>query len=197
MQHDMTPWVDLARLSLRDPRAGGEALLRTGIPAQTGWTVLVLTAVLSTVVTHALYLVWPEFGTGMGAFHLPPIALAVLQLVSGVVTVVLVHVVGRMFGGRGELAGAVLIVAWMQVILMALQIAQAVLYLVLPPFGQILGLVSMMLLFWLMTGFIAALHGFRSLGMVFAGMIAAAIGLVLVLSALLALLGVPQMMMEA
>jgi uncharacterized membrane protein len=52
----------------------------------------------------------------------------------------------------------------------------------------VISLVSLVLFFWLLTSFIAELHGFASLGWTFAGMIGAFFGMTLALSVILVLL---------
>ena len=112
----------------------------------------------------------------------------------GVVLVTLIHHVGRLFGGRGDLAGALVIVAWFQLLLTGLQVLQAVIALVAPPLMGPLGLVTIFLFFWWLTGFISALHGFASAGLVYAGVLAVTVGLLLGLAAVLLALGlVPAM----
>lgn len=196
MSPDLSFWKDLALLSLRDPRAGGAAVLRLGLPAATGWLALALASVLSAFLTHVLVLLRPAVGTGTGAFPVGPLALAGMQFAFLALTVAVIFRVGRTLGGQGGAEGAVIIVAWSQILLTAVQVAQAVLFLVLPPLAEMVGLLGLILMFWLLTGFICALHGFTSQGAVFAGIMAVSVVVVLVLATGLVLLGLPEMMVE-
>ena len=187
-------WGALAALSLRDPRAGAEAVLRLNVPPQLAWLVIVLTGVLSTLIGQIVVLLRPEAGLNEGPIQLEPIALAVLQVILGVVLVTLIHHIGRLFGGRGDLAGALVIVAWFQLLMTGLQVLQAVVALALPPLMGTMGLVTIFLFFWWLTGFICALHGFASAGLVYAGVLAVTVALLLGLAAVLLALGmVPAM----
>ena len=56
-----------------------------------------------------------------------------------------------------------LLMAWLQFILLCLQVLQLVTQVLLPPLSELLGLVGLALFFWLLTNFIAELHGFGSL----------------------------------
>ena len=58
---------------------------------------------------------------------------------------------------------------WLQFIMALLQAVQLVAVLILPLLAALLGLVGLGLFFWLLTGFVAELHGFRSPMQVFAG----------------------------
>jgi hypothetical protein len=55
-----------------------------------------------------------------------------------------------------------------------LQLAQLVVDMISPVMAGIIGLGGFVLFLWLMTAFIAELHGFRSRGLVFVGMVVSA-----------------------
>jgi hypothetical protein len=93
-------------------------------------------------------------------------------------------------GGSGTLEGAVRLIALLQFIMLLLQAVQVVFLLVLPPIADLIGLLSVGLMLWLLTNFIAVLHGFRSLLGVFLMILATTFVLSFVLVFLLSLLGV-------
>jgi hypothetical protein len=64
--------------------------------------------------------------------------------------------------------------------------------LVAPPLAGIIGLGGFVLFLWLMTAFIAELHGFASRGLVFLGMVLTALGAGLVLGILMILILGPE-----
>ena len=105
---------------------------------------------------------------------------------------VLIHRVGKAFGGRGSFPDALLIVVWLQLLTLALQLLQLVASLVAPPLVGVIGLGGFVLFLWLMTAFIAELHGFASRGLVFLGMILTAIAAGFVLGIVLILLFGPE-----
>jgi hypothetical protein len=113
------------------------------------------------------------------------VGLAVVQVVVMTLMALIAHAVGRWRGGLGRLEDAVILVAWLQFVLLVVQVAQLVAYVVLPPVGDVLGFVGLVLFFWLMTSFVVELHAFTSPGRVFFGILATIILLAFVFSALL------------
>ena len=113
----------------------------------------------------------------LSAFMLAsPFRAALFQWLFLALSVVLIHRVGRAFDGRGSLPDALLIVVWLQLLMLALQLLQLAATLVAPPLSGIIGLAGFALFPWLMTAFIAELHGFRNRGLVFLGMVLTALG---------------------
>lgn len=186
MSDATAPWIALALQSLRDPRQAIGNLLRMGLAASTGWQAIALTSVLTALFTHVTVALAPS-GGGATGFPLAPVPLAVAQMALMALTVLLIDRIGRGFGGQGDWTGAVLLVAWVQVLLTALQAVQVLLLLAIPPLGQMLGLLGLVLMLWLMTGFIAGLHGFRALAPVLVAILVVAAGLVLALAAVVML----------
>jgi hypothetical protein len=71
-----------------------------------------------------------------------------------------------------------------------IQVVQTALMLILPPLASIVGIVGLVLFMWLLTNFIAVIHGFRSLGQVFVMILLSMFVLAFILSILLTLFGV-------
>jgi hypothetical protein len=119
-----------------------------------------------------------------------PFRAAAVQWLFLALSVVLIHRVGQAFGGRGSFPDALLIVVWLQVLTLALQVLQLLATVIAPPLAGIIGLGGFVLFLWLMTAFITELHGFRSRGLVFVGMVLSALGAGLILGiALILILG--------
>jgi hypothetical protein len=164
--------MSLVRETLVAPRKGARMILDLGLPARVGWLALALMAVGSAILTHlTMVMMSPEAVAYWGGAMGSPVNTAVLQWVVMFVTVHAVHRFGQMRGGHGTLAGSVVLVAWLQFVLLALQALQLVVQVILPPFSQLLGLVGLGLFFWLLTNFVAEIHGFKSLGAVFASVV--------------------------
>jgi hypothetical protein len=169
---DLTPalLMRMMRETLTAPRAGAAAVLNIGFAPIVGWMALLLMAVTSTLLTHISFAMMPgevqEFwGAAMGS----PVHTAILQWVVLLISVHAIHRVGRWRGGHGDLQGAVILVAWLQFILLCVQIAQLVAQALVPPLADLLGLLGLVLFLWLLTNFVAQLHGFASLGLTFLG----------------------------
>ena len=84
----------------------------------------------------------------------------------------------------------VLLIAWLQFIMVCIQVVQTALMLIVPPFASLLGIAGLVLFMWLLTNFIAVIHGFRSLGQVFVMILVSLFVLAFVLSILLSIAGV-------
>jgi hypothetical protein len=147
----------LVRLSVSDPEKGAAAVIGLDPPIAARWMLLALVVALGTIMAYMLPLL-----SGAGETLPTPITAAVLQGAMNLAAVVLVSGVGRMFGGQGTFEDALLLVGWLQVIMLGLQAMQLVVLVVLPPLASLVMVVSIALFFWLLSGFICALHGFKS-----------------------------------
>jgi hypothetical protein len=155
--------IAAARYTLQNPRAGARVILSLGLTTGQAFVALVLIAVLSTLLTAASFLIAPfppEAGVQM--LFANPLELAVMQTAVLAFGAALVYLVGRKFGGRGTLAGAVALIAWTEFILSLLQVAQIVALVILPPLAEVIGLLGLLVFLWLLSQFVAELHGFAS-----------------------------------
>jgi hypothetical protein len=119
-----------------------------------------------------------------------PLLLAGVQVFAQGAAAWLAWAVGRFFGGTGTLPQALALLAWVEWVLVLVQVAQVLLLLAVPPLAEATSPLALMLFFWLTASFIAELHGFPNLWKVLLGIIltAAAMGVVAVFI-LTALLG--------
>lgn len=183
----------LAGLTVQDPRQAARVLLAEGVPMRARTAGLLLVAVVSALLASVQLGTSPQALDPFSAFMLAsPFRAAVVQWLFLALTVVLIHRVGKAFGGRGSFPDALLIVVWLQLLTLALQLLQLVASLVVPPLVGVIGLGGFVLFLWLMTAFIAELHGFASRGLVFLGMILTAIAAGFVLGIVLILLFGPE-----
>lgn len=182
----------LLRDTLTDPRGVARRLMAMGLPMPARWMALALIAALSSLLAH-LTLAMLTAGQGDVQAILPgPVPFAALQCGVLVVTAGLVHHLGRWRGGRGRFADALLLVVWLQFVLLCLQLLQLLSALVLPPLANIIGILGMGLFFWLLTCFVAELHGFPVLGRVFLAIVLVFFALAIVLAMFLgAIIGAP------
>jgi hypothetical protein len=181
----------LAQLTFQDPKAATRVLLAEGIPLPARTAGLLLVAVLSALLASLQLNLSPQQLDPMSAFMLAsPFRAAVVQWAFLALSVVLIHRVGRAFGGTGSFPDALLIVVWLQCLTLVLQFAQLVLNILSPALAGILGLAGFVVFLWLMASFIAELHGFRSRGLVFVGMLLSAFAAGLVIGiALIIIIG--------
>ncbi len=184
--------AELARMTLKDPQRAARALLAEGVPLGARSAGLLLVAVLSALLA-SLHVGNPEGLDPFSALMLgSPIQAAVFQWLFLAATVFLMHRVGRAFGGRGSFADALLVVVWLQLIMLGFQLLQFVLMPISPDVAGLVGLVSFGIYLWLMTVFIAELHGFTARGMVFLVMLLTALAAGFLLAMVMILLFGPE-----
>ncbi|RUS64980.1 YIP1 family protein [Pseudorhodobacter sp. E13] len=171
---ELTPAVLLAmvRDTIRAPRDGAQAIMRIGFSPAIGWMALLLMAVASTLLTHLSFAMMPAEAQDVWAAAMTsPVRTAIMQWVVLLISVHAIHKVGRWRGGKGSLDQTVLLVAWLQFILLCVQIVQLVVQTLVPPMSDLVGLLGLVLFFWLLTNFVATLHGFQSLALTFVGIL--------------------------
>lgn len=178
--------VALLKLTFQAPRKAAAVIVQSGLPVNARWSALVLMAVASAIVMYAIMSSLPLLGPEGEALPLPgPFFLAGFFGFYLSMLAMLAFGVGRWRGGRGSLPDAVLLVAWLQVVQLALVFVQMVLLVVMPPLASLLEVASVVIFLWLLTNFVAELHGFRSVGMVLAGVLATFVVMVLVMTVVL------------
>lgn len=188
---ELTPafLMRMIKETLSAPRAAAAAVLGLGLSPMVGWMALMLMAIGSTLLTHISFAMMPidaqEFwGAAMGS----PIRTAILQWVILLISVHAIHRIGQWRGGNGRLEGAVILVAWLQFVLLSVQIVQLIAQVFVPPLADLLGVLGLVLFMWLLTNFVAQLHGFSSLVLTFLGIILTLITLTFLLAFIFTLL---------
>lgn len=168
MNFSLKTLLSLARETVFAPRDGARQIMALGLTASVGWLALLLMAVGSALFTHLTLALMPvEEVQMLGSAVTSPIRTALMQWGVMLVSVHAIYRIGRWRGGVGQLRDAVLLVAWLQFILLCLQVVQLLTQVLLPPLSQLLGLAGLALFFWLLTNFIAEMHGFQSLAKTF------------------------------
>lgn len=179
----------LARDTVSDPKEAASTVLSFAPPRDALWLMFALVIVASMFLGEvvALLVQMPTAETGMMG---SPIVLGLVQALFLFALTHAIHRIGRAFGGTGRFEEALLLVVWLQFVFIVVQLIQIVAILVVPPLAVLVTLVAMALFFWLLTNFIAVLHGFTNLGQVFLMIIVSIIGIAFALSIVLAILGV-------
>lgn len=182
----------LAKLSLTDPKEGARAVLRAGSgwPRETLWQAGALIIVLSVLLSEASALIAPGARPPgiVGAVLANPLAMAAVQGAIFVIAAVALHRIGRMFGGKGGFDDGLALLVWLQALMLGVQVAQTLAFLLLPGLGAMIGLASVVLFFWIFSNFVTVLHGFRSAGAVFVGIVVSAFAIMFGVSMVLAFL---------
>ncbi len=187
MKFDLPTLLGMAAQTLRTPRESAETLLAMGIPRAALAPALALVIVLTIIFGHVNEFLVPTSSDVELLFD--PMTLGLLQFASLMITAIAVFWIGRAFGGTGRFDEALLLLIWLQYILLCLQVVQTVLLVISTAMASLVAVVSVVLFLFLLTHFVAALHGFRSLGKVFLMIVVSAIGLAFGFSILLAIIG--------
>lgn len=187
---DLRYLTRLAYDTVRDPKAGAAEVLRIAPERSVLWLAFSLMIVASLMMGEVVSLLLgpPEVGgplTGQSA-----LALGLMQGALWFLTIHAITFIGRLFGGTGSFDDALALITWLQFVLFLVQLVQVVLLLFAPPIAAIVTLVAIGLVFWLLVNFIAHLHGFASVGMVFVMTLVSFISILFTLSLILSILGV-------
>ena len=163
----------LALASVTQPQQVARALIAWNPPLAMRWQAMILLSVLSTLMTAAaVFLAGPDSILAAEG-NQGPFAATLIEQAINLVAVFLVTGLGQLAGGTGRFADTLLLMAWVQFILLLWQVLQmAALVLAEPLFIPLLS-IGVVLMFWLLTHFITALHGFASPWRVFFAMIGA------------------------
>jgi len=192
MTLSLGPLVQLAWASLTDPKGSLRQVTALPLDQTARWQALLLIVVISVILGHLSILMTGGPGTAMMApFIANPMMAGVVQLALLGLMVFAVFWIGRAMGGSGQFDDAILLVAWLQFILVCLQVAQTLAMFVLPALAGLIGIAGFVLFFWLLTNFVAELHGFQSLAQVFLMILLSMVGIAFVLSLVLSIIGVP------
>ncbi len=188
MTFDLPTLLRMAAQTLRAPRESAETILALGIPRTALAPALALVIVLTIMFGHLNEFLAPA--TTEGQIVIDPMTLGLLQFASLMITAIAVFWIGRAFGGTGRFDEGLLLMIWLQFILLCLQVLQTALLVISMQLASLVAVISVVLFLYLLTHFVAVLHGFKSLGKVFLMILLSAFGLALGLSILLALIGV-------
>lgn len=178
----------LMRQTLAAPRDTAARIIAMNPPDDARWLGFVIVVVLSVLVGQASILLLGEEGFG-GSM----IFMAVFQTMILLGLVVAVQGIGRLAGGTGTFPDALLLLAWLQFVMIGVQIVQIVAMLLVPPLFGLATLAALALFMWMLVNFTMALHGFTSALKVVVVTVFSFFGLAVVLAIVLAILGLgPQ-----
>lgn len=181
--------VQLAVETLRSPKSSAERILSFQVDRGQLWLAVALVAVLSVLASNLTLLFVPgEMVTSGGPLPQSPLVLAMVIWGLLVVSVFCTFYIGRAFDGDGTMEGALLTTIWLQFVLLLLQAFQIVLFLVSPLFAVLFGYLGAAYVFYIFLNFVQVMHGFKSLGVVFAGTLVSMIGLLFGVSLLIGLI---------
>ena len=190
--------LDALAITFRDPRAGLRWILSLPRGNGTEITALFLFAICSSMLDDiSLFLLQPQADSAYGWPFNHPVMNAALSVGLALISAVLIWSVGRKFGGRGSLADALLAVAWLDAVMMAVQVALLLVAMTGLPLLEPLGWMAIGLYFLLMACFVAELHGFQSVARAFIAVMISFVTIVMILSILLVILIPREILLNA
>lgn len=181
----------LVRLTFAQPRQAAQVVLRLPLPLQARWAAVALMAVLSAFVVGLKVNFLPKaFELGaQGEMQFQPLFLAPFFAVGMTVVALLAYSVGRWRGGKGDLADALLLVAWLQFIQVLFDTVDLLFIIVFQASVPLLLIGALVFSLWLSANFLAEMHGFQSLGLVFLGIVLTLLAVGFGIAVLLLLMG--------
>lgn len=154
----------LFKQTIRAPRNSARLLIDANIPPSVAWSALILITVLSTLTSYLFSSVFLASTINPEAIiPASPFLIVAMQLTVALVLIMGVYAIGHMFNGEGSFNDVLIVMTWFQVVMFVVQLIQLILFFVLPPVGAFFSFISLALFFWLISHFIAEVHGFKSL----------------------------------
>ncbi len=183
--------TDLVMETLRSPREAARRIIALDPPMEARWIGLLLVSVLALLETRLGGLVLPlDDQPPIFALAADPVLGVPFQVLSQLVIATAIAGIGRIFGGTGSFADALLLIVWLEFMLVLAQAVQLVALVLVPPVGMLIAFVAIGLLIWLLVQFTAALHGFTNLALVVLGMVVSFLVIITILSMVLIMFGV-------
>lgn len=180
----------LAIETLRDPRGTAARLIALDLDLPTIWTALALGAVLNAMIFSVNIMLFPTTFPIQGLFS-NPILYAVAMAGGMVISMHLLTWVGGMMGGQGRLADVTVVLVWLQYLRVAAQALLLLMTILVPALALMAMMVVAFYSIWLMLTFLDVAHRFESLGKAALLLVFTVVGIIMGLSFLIALIGVP------
>lgn len=180
---------DLALLTVRDPKAGAEIVLRWNLPRDVLWTAVVLVGVVTTILASLGHIIMPlpEPLRGLGERPFVYLVIAVGGFVS---TVLAVYWTGRMMGGQGNLFDFMTLLLWLQTMRTAAQAIILICLVIAPALGGLVALFVGVATLWIFVNFISIGLRLDSIWRAVFVLIVGALAFLFGLSLLMSLIGV-------
>jgi len=180
----------LAVDTLREPRGTAQRVLAMGLDLPTIWAALALGAVLNAMLFGINLILFP-MTFPLPAVFLNPVFYAGVVALGMVFTIFALTKVGVALGGQGRTEDVAVLLVWLQYLRLAAQLALMVITIVLPVLGVMATLAVAFYSLWLLLTFLDVAHRFDSLGKSALVLVFAIVGVILALSLVMGLLGVP------
>lgn len=185
---------DLVTESFLRPRLAARRVLALGLPEPVLVQAAVVVSCVGVVLGYLALRLSPDAADLVTAAILgSPLTGAAIQLAIMAVITILTLGIGRLFGGKGTLAGALVLVVWLNGITVLIQGAQVVALLLFPPLAAVIAFLTVIWMVWAYANSVAELHGFQNPAIVLGVVVLTAIVLFMVTAMMLMLLGLAPM----
>lgn len=188
--------MPMAVETVKDPGAMARRLMALNLDRPVLWQALALVVILSILLAEVSAILLGVGGEGSAPLFVTPLQMGMIQFSLLVLMVFAIFWVGRAVGGTGRFQDGLVLIVWLQFMMVCLQVVQTLALLVIPPLAWLIGMFGLVLFLWLLTQFIAAMHGFVSLGKTFMMIVVSSFGFAFGLSIILAVIGVTVPGME-
>lgn len=190
MMPDLQTLLRQAMSSITEPRAVARWVMTFDLPRGMRWEVLLLVVLFSVVLQYLqVSFLGDPSRVVLGEILARPFTAGIIQASALVIAIFAIYWIGRAMGGEGDFGDAILLVAWLQFCIFLLGVLQVVFQVIMPPIAVLISLLSIGVMFWLLTNFIAELHGFSSLAQVFVMILVSLMGLAFGMSLIFSLIG--------
>lgn len=178
--------------TVRDPRSGAEAVMATQIAVPALWMMMVVLVAASVVISQLGFVLTADMTmSGIpGVFFANPLLLWAVQFGSLVIVVYAVHHIGRAMGGVGSFEDGLALLVWLQFVRTCLKVVETGVFLISPETAALVSIAAILLYLWLGTHFVAVLHRFESLGLVFVMILLSGFGILFAISLVLSMTGI-------
>lgn len=173
-----------------EPRKVARDVQNLDLPRAVLWQVLALLLVATTILGVIASILYPTDPEAFGGLLADPMITGVAQAVISVLSIFGIVWVGRMVGGTGSFDQAMLTMIWLHFTLLIVELGVVVLGTFAPGIAMLLWVLGLVLTFWILSHFIAEMHGFANAGMVFVGVILTLFSAMIVFAIVLAIFGV-------
>ncbi len=183
-------WRDLARETLTQPREAARRLIALNPPMRE----LIGAALAISCCGILLAYATMRFGGTMiddvsARLLSTPLLAAGMEFAVMLTVAWLTWKVGVLFGGKGTLRGATVLVVWLNALLLTIQALQLASLAILPALAAALALIGMVWALWAFANFVTELHDFENPLMVMGGVVLTGLVLLIALGLIFAILG--------
>ena len=169
----------------REPRAAAADVLALSPPREALIPAMLLVTVLSVIINAGAEAIAPS---PLGA--IPHFQLTVFMLALFVAFAMAVCKIGRAMGGIGQCSDSLLLAVFFQAIFVPAQVLQVVLLAVSPIVASFFAVFLFFFGIWVNLNFIAALHGFSSLGKSLGVLILSSVAVAIIMMLVAPLIGI-------